>query len=191
MLLEPLITIWFSIIVCISITVARSESTINPNTEEDGVDNQDRKVHKRQVPWLLPQLFPNLIFLPNTREGWRYYPCRSYPTYPYPSPYPPPSLPPSTPPSSPADDPNEILDRMGGGGEERKKGKEEPSRCVWAIVACCSPGSRDIRYSCFELLGCPGAFWDVNPCDEKVVMAAANSALNFYSGMNNETSSSS
>ncbi|KAL1139860.1 hypothetical protein AAG570_006837 [Ranatra chinensis] len=59
---------------------------------------------------------------------------------------------------------------------------EEPSKCVWSIVACCAPGSRNIRYSCFELLGCPGAFWDTNPCDEKVVAAAANTALRFYEG---------
>lgn len=141
MLLEPLVTIWFSAIVILSITIVRSEAGVNPIIEDE-VSNQDRKVQKRQVPWFLPQGFPNINFLPNTREGWRYYPCRSYPTYP-PS-YPPPSLPPSTPPSSPADDPNDILDRMGG-GEGRKKGREEPSRCVWAVVACCSPGSRDIR----------------------------------------------
>nr|ATU82463.1 venom mucin [Lethocerus distinctifemur] len=56
----------------------------------------------------------------------------------------------------------------------------EPSPCVWSIVACCAPGSSKIRYSCFELLGCPGAFWDTNPCEDRVVQAAASTALKFY-----------
>ena len=38
------------------------------------------------------------------------------------------------------------------------------------------------RYSCFELLGCPGGFWGVNPCEERVVQAAANTALKYYMG---------
>ncbi|XP_014277271.1 SR-related and CTD-associated factor 4 [Halyomorpha halys] len=71
-----------------------------------------------------------------------------------------------------------IFDRMN--GKINDTIPQRPSRCVWAIVACCSPDSNAIRYSCFELLGCPGAFWGVNPCESKVVTAAANTALNYY-----------
>ncbi|XP_017848924.1 uncharacterized protein LOC108604131 isoform X2 [Drosophila busckii] len=42
------------------------------------------------------------------------------------------------------------------------------SSCVWAIVNCCSRGSSQIRYNCFEEFGCHGAFWGVNPCADQV-----------------------
>lgn len=87
------------------------------------------------------------------------------------------------PPRPTATQDEDLGNRLGAGRDSN-----EPSRCVWAIVACCSPGSKNIRYACFELLGCPGAFWDLNPCEERVVMAAANTALQFY--MSNSTSSS-
>ncbi|KPU79728.1 uncharacterized protein Dana_GF17997, isoform C [Drosophila ananassae] len=44
--------------------------------------------------------------------------------------------------------------------------------CVWAIVNCCTSGSRKIRYSCFEEFGCNGAFWDINPCADQSVLDA-------------------
>lgn len=46
------------------------------------------------------------------------------------------------------------------------------SKCVWAIVNCCSQGSTKIRYSCFEEFGCHGAFWGVNPCAEEIRTSA-------------------
>ncbi|XP_037716269.1 uncharacterized protein LOC119551140 isoform X2 [Drosophila subpulchrella] len=43
------------------------------------------------------------------------------------------------------------------------------SKCVWAIVNCCTGDSKKIRYNCFETFGCHGAFWGINPCaDEQV-----------------------
>lgn len=54
------------------------------------------------------------------------------------------------------------------------------NRCVWAIVSCCNPGNDQIRYSCFENLGCPGAFWDNSPCSREVTQAAFNAAQEFY-----------
>lgn len=92
------------------------------------------------------------------------------PVYPYP--------PATQPPFPEVTTESGLGDRMGGGRNDTAT--RRPSRCVWAIVACCSPESTSIRYSCFELLGCPGAFWGVNPCEPKVVQAAANTALNFY-----------
>ncbi|KAF6208226.1 hypothetical protein GE061_016678 [Apolygus lucorum] len=65
-------------------------------------------------------------------------------------------------------------------GESNDTTTKNPSPCVWAIVSCCSPGNANIRYSCFELLGCQGAFWDLSPCEPRVVQAAANTALMFY-----------
>ncbi|XP_067010601.2 uncharacterized protein hdly [Anabrus simplex] len=56
-----------------------------------------------------------------------------------------------------------------------------PSKCVWAIISCCTPRSNVIRHECFELLGCQGAFWDVNPCDGRITQSAVKLALNFYS----------
>jgi hypothetical protein len=57
----------------------------------------------------------------------------------------------------------------------------DPTRCVWAIISCCSPGSNRIRHPCFELLGCPGPFWDTNPCNERMTGAAIKVAGEFYS----------
>uniref|UniRef100_A0A0A9Y5X9 Uncharacterized protein n=1 Tax=Lygus hesperus TaxID=30085 RepID=A0A0A9Y5X9_LYGHE len=65
-------------------------------------------------------------------------------------------------------------------GDTNQTAAKDPSPCVWAIVSCCSPGNANIRYSCFELLGCQGAFWDLSPCEPRVVQAAANTALMFY-----------
>lgn len=56
----------------------------------------------------------------------------------------------------------------------------EPNRCVWAIISCCSPASQEVRYNCFERLGCPGAFWDSSPCSREVTVAALNAAQKFY-----------
>ena len=87
------------------------------------------------------------------------------------------SCPQPTPPSTAETPSTDLFNKIGGTGEKNSTG---PSKCVWSIVACCAPGSKNIRYSCFELLGCPGAFWGTNPCEEKVVMAAANTALKYY-----------
>jgi hypothetical protein len=57
----------------------------------------------------------------------------------------------------------------------------DPSRCVWAIISCCSPGSSNVRNPCFELLGCPGPFWDTKPCNEKITGAALKVVGEFYS----------
>lgn len=54
-----------------------------------------------------------------------------------------------------------------------------PSRCVWAIVNCCTPQNRQVRYSCFERFGCGGAFWDINPCNEDVFDSAIDAADKF------------
>lgn len=64
---------------------------------------------------------------------------------------------------------------MGGQGERRPV-----SRCVWAIVSCCSVGSVDISYNCFEQLGCIGAFWGPSPCESEFARAAIAAALNYY-----------
>lgn len=55
-----------------------------------------------------------------------------------------------------------------------------PSRCVWAIVSCCTASSGQVDFGCFEELGCQGPFWDTNPCDSEVAKAAIANALNFY-----------
>jgi hypothetical protein len=62
----------------------------------------------------------------------------------------------------------------------------DPSRCVWAIISCCSPGSSNVRNPCFELLGCPGPFWDTKPCNEKITGAALKVVGEFYSNGNRE-----
>ncbi|XP_001358614.4 uncharacterized protein hdly isoform X2 [Drosophila pseudoobscura] len=46
------------------------------------------------------------------------------------------------------------------------------TNCVWAIVNCCSKGSKKIRYNCFEEFGCSGAFWGINPCADETVLDA-------------------
>lgn len=55
-----------------------------------------------------------------------------------------------------------------------------PSRCIWAIVACCAPTSATFRYSCFNFLGCSGTFWQINPCQLPIIMLAVNDALAYY-----------
>ncbi|XP_049941103.1 ran-binding protein 9 [Schistocerca serialis cubense] len=59
---------------------------------------------------------------------------------------------------------------------------DEPqiSRCVWAIVTCCSPNSKAVRYGCFEQSGCHGAFWDTSPCERHITSSALEAALHFY-----------
>ena len=57
----------------------------------------------------------------------------------------------------------------------------DPSRCVWAIISCCSPGSNEVRHPCFELLGCPGPFWDTNPCNKGMTASAVKVVHQFYS----------
>ena len=58
---------------------------------------------------------------------------------------------------------------------------EDPSHCVWAIISCCSPRSNEVRHPCFELLGCPGPFWDTNPCNKEMTSSAVKVVLQFYS----------
>lgn len=58
----------------------------------------------------------------------------------------------------------------------------EPSRCVWAIISCCTGSSQDVSYSCFEQLGCSGAFWDSSPCNSEFARAAINAAANYFNG---------
>lgn len=55
-----------------------------------------------------------------------------------------------------------------------------PSRCVWAIVSCCTATSADISYACFEQLGCSGPFWDNSPCDSELARAAIDRAMQYY-----------
>lgn len=59
---------------------------------------------------------------------------------------------------------------------------QDPSHCVWAIISCCSPGSNEVRHPCFELLGCPGPFWDTNPCNKGMTASAVKVVHQFYSG---------
>lgn len=55
------------------------------------------------------------------------------------------------------------------------------SRCVWAIVNCCTGESKKVRYNCFEEFGCHGAFWDINPCaDEGVKQGALTKVLDAF-----------
>ncbi|KAF5300072.1 hypothetical protein FQA39_LY11264 [Lamprigera yunnana] len=55
-----------------------------------------------------------------------------------------------------------------------------PSRCVWAIISCCSASSNAVSYDCFEQLGCNGAFWDDSPCDNDIARAAISNVMNYY-----------
>lgn len=55
-----------------------------------------------------------------------------------------------------------------------------PSRCVWGIVNCCSRQDINIRYTCFERIGCQGAFWDLNPCGEDILDAALSEADQYF-----------
>lgn len=54
------------------------------------------------------------------------------------------------------------------------------SRCVWAIVNCCSRNTDAVRYSCFEAVGCHGAFWDLNPCSEELLDAAIDESESYF-----------
>lgn len=55
-----------------------------------------------------------------------------------------------------------------------------PSRCVWAIISCCSAFSGDVSYGCFEQLGCTGPFWDASPCESDFARAAIATAMKYY-----------
>ncbi|XP_055678589.1 uncharacterized protein LOC129787218 isoform X2 [Lutzomyia longipalpis] len=57
---------------------------------------------------------------------------------------------------------------------------EGPSRCVWAIVNCCTPRNPAVRYACFERVGCHGVFWDLNPCSDVVVQAAVDETNRYF-----------
>jgi hypothetical protein len=63
---------------------------------------------------------------------------------------------------------------------------EDPSHCVWAIISCCSPRSDEVRHPCFELLGCPGPFWDTNPCNIGITASAVQVVDQFYSNSKRE-----
>ncbi|XP_031338550.1 uncharacterized protein LOC116167346 [Photinus pyralis] len=56
----------------------------------------------------------------------------------------------------------------------------QPSRCVWAIISCCSASSNTVSYDCFEQLGCNGPFWDNSPCDGGFARPAISTAMNYY-----------
>lgn len=58
----------------------------------------------------------------------------------------------------------------------------EPPRpsCVWGIVQCCTPKDINIRYACFERVGCQGAFWDLNPCGDDIFNAALSESDRFF-----------
>lgn len=63
---------------------------------------------------------------------------------------------------------------------DRGASQPQPNRCAWAIINCCSAGSRTVSQSCFERLGCPGPFWDRSPCEGDFAREAIEYALNFY-----------
>lgn len=54
-----------------------------------------------------------------------------------------------------------------------------PSRCVWAIISCCSPEMLEQRSQCFTALGCQSLAGD-NPCSPDVVNNAIQQASSFY-----------
>lgn len=76
----------------------------------------------------------------------------------------------------------ESTNRQPSGSEDQSANAipNGPSRCVWAIVSCCTPRSTQVRHACFETLGCQGPFWDTNPCDGQITQYAAKAALEFY-----------
>lgn len=88
----------------------------------------------------------------------------------------PPTLETSVPPSE--EELQEVFTRRPVSSTPRAT--RELNRCVWSIISCCSPTDSNIRYNCFENLGCPGAFWDGNPCSKDVIQAALNAANAFY-----------
>lgn len=160
----------------------------------EGQEQPERKQVRRNLPYpFLPVYIPyqqvvevhHVVMLqpPNCLPGG----SSQLPPYLPPQPYPGVQVPPAQrpqpqpQPQPPVTEPptSGILDRLNPSNKNDTMPKR-PSRCVWAIVACCSPDSNSIRYSCFELLGCPGAFWGVEPCQSQVVQAAANTALNYY-----------
>lgn len=85
---------------------------------------------------------------------------------------------------NPDDDVEEVTVVVGGA----EKGKE-PSRCVWAILACCAPANTPIRFTCFDMLGCSTAFWDTNPCVPAIVRTALDQATKYYGPATNRTAS--
>ncbi|KAL5285059.1 hypothetical protein ACFFRR_007038 [Megaselia abdita] len=57
---------------------------------------------------------------------------------------------------------------------------QELSKCVWAIVSCCSRGSTNVVYQCFEQMGCQGAFWGLNPCANEIQDEALDAADRYF-----------
>lgn len=58
--------------------------------------------------------------------------------------------------------------------------REQPSACIWAIVACCSPVNFHFRYGCFHYLACTIVFWQVEPCQLSIILAASREATRYY-----------
>lgn len=58
--------------------------------------------------------------------------------------------------------------------------KDQPSSCVWAIIACCSPVNFHYRYGCFHFLSCTILFWQVEPCQLPIILAATREAIDYY-----------
>ncbi|BES87290.1 Hypothetical protein NTJ_00095 [Nesidiocoris tenuis] len=193
-------TIIHSMIVCILLALAVHPAVPHrlPASHEQGGQIQHKEVppqeahtvNKRNINPI--QGFPSFGFLPVVAPSQSVIQVHHYVHLQPPAGQCPPAgryLPPQGmfaryPPSPPTDNGgtnngDDLLNRMGGGNNNQTAGNE-PSPCVWAIVSCCSPGNRNIRYACFELLGCQGAFWDLSPCEPRVVQAAANTALMFY-----------
>lgn len=72
----------------------------------------------------------------------------------------------------------ETVTVVAGGAEKNK----EPSRCVWAILSCCAPANSNIRYTCFDILGCSTAFWNTNPCIPAIIKTVLDQATIYYGG---------
>lgn len=60
------------------------------------------------------------------------------------------------------------------------KNKEMPSKCVFAVVACCESSTSEPRLGCFEQLECDGPFWDRSPCEPAVLDASLARLAKFY-----------
>ncbi|XP_014254499.1 uncharacterized protein LOC106669492 [Cimex lectularius] len=148
---------------------------VSQTADEEAQTKSEKTVTKRSIPWYLPTIYlppiiqvHHVIYLQKP-DG------RCFSDLPRPTPGPSGNTTNALP---------SLEDRLGVNTNDTN---QEPSKCVWAIVACCSPNSREIRYSCFELLGCEGPFWDENPCESRIVTAAANTALKFYMSNSRET----
>jgi hypothetical protein len=93
--------------------------------------------------------------------------------------------PPSTTRAAPAYN-NQIAPELGPAYEPQAPIKSQsntdsgPTRCVWGIVNCCRRGNPALRYNCFEMLGCGGAFWDYNPCSDNIFDAAVQETNRYF-----------